>query len=161
MEYDGGKWVPFISAGIANSVSDTHFFTRPFTSLGIVGQFEGGLLYNPSWWVGLGGSGYAVIPTGEQKIYSRLYGSRMQSGSQSQNESDGYMRKRRAFEESFYTFSDAEAVKDHGFSGWLDVYFSPEISMELGYSRSVSYEYNTVFFAVRFDLAGMIGGERD
>ncbi len=160
-EYDSGMWTPFVSAGIANSISDTHFFTRPFTSLGIVGQFEGGLLFHPSWWVSLGGSGYAVIPTGQQKIYSRLYASGIQSGSQSQEGSEDARRKRRAFEESFYTVSDADILEDHGLSGWVDVYFSPDIALEIGYSRSISYEYNTVFFAVRFDLAGLLSGEEN
>lgn len=161
VEYNAGKWTPFGSVGISNSISDTHFFTRPFTSLGIVSQIEAGLLYHPNWLIGLGGSGYAVIPSGEQKIYSRLYSSQgMQSGS-SDMDTDAARRRRGAFEESFYTVSDADIAKDHGLSGWIDVYILPEIVLELGYSRSVSYEYNTLFFSARFDLAGMIGGDSD
>ena len=156
-EYSTGKWAPFGSAGVASSISDTHFFTRPFTSLGLVGQIEGGLLFNPAWWIGLGGSGYAVVPSGDQKIYSRLFegqGSMMNSpgpaGSGTAN------RRRMVFEDTRYAVVEADSVRDHGFSGWIDIYPVPDIALEFGYSRSVSYEYNTIFFSARFDLAGMI-----
>jgi hypothetical protein len=156
-EYNIGEWTPFGSAGIANSISDTHFFTRPFTSLGIVGQFEGGLLYDPAGWIGFGGSGYAVVPSGEQKIYSRLLRSRMaQPDSMPSDGSDTIRRQRRAFEDTYYTVGDADIARDHGLSGWIDIYPFPDVALEFGYSRSVSYEYNTIFFFARFDLAGMI-----
>jgi hypothetical protein len=37
---DFGKWIPFCKVGIANTISDTHFFNRPFTSLDTVDHFE-------------------------------------------------------------------------------------------------------------------------
>ncbi|MEJ2247516.1 MAG: hypothetical protein P8Y80_15795 [Acidobacteriota bacterium] len=156
-EYSIGEWTPFGTVGIANSISDTHFFTRPFTSLGIVGQLEGGLLFDPAVWIGLGISGYAVVPSGEQKIYSRLPGSRMaQTDSMPSDGSDATRRQRRAFEDTYYTVGDADIAKDHGLSGWIDIYPFSDVALEFGYSRSVSYEYNTIFFTARFDLAGMI-----
>ena len=159
-EYSIEEWTPFGSAGIANSISDTHFFTRPFTSLGIVGQFEGGLLFDPAVWIGFGGSGYAVVPSGEQKIYSRLLRSRMaQTDSMPSDGSDTTRRQRRAFEDTYYTAGDADIDRDHGLSGWVDIYPFPDVALEFGYSRSVSYQYNTIFFSARFDLAGMIRGD--
>jgi len=156
-EYSTGKWAPFVSAGIANSISDTHFFTRPFTSLGLVGQFEGGLLFDPTWWVGFGGSAYAVVPSGDQKIYSRLVGSsESMMDSPNSEGSESANRRRRAFEDAHYTVIEADIARDHGFSGWIDMYPLPDVALEFGYSRSVSYEYNTFFFSARFDLAGMI-----
>src|SRR5437773_615429 len=41
------SFTPFGSAGLANTVSDTKFFVRPFTSLGMVVHFEGGALSLP------------------------------------------------------------------------------------------------------------------
>ncbi len=193
LEYTRGAWTPFGSVGVANSISDTHFVTQPFTSLGIVGQFEGGLLYHPGWWIGLGGSGYAVVPAGEQKIYSRIYAAPSDSGggategsvaagmalagagtpgpsggstaagpgSGSSGISDGAQQRRSAFEQTFYTVSEADMARDHGFSAWVDVYPLADMALELGYSRSVSYEYNTVFVSARFDLAGMMRRGRD
>jgi hypothetical protein len=160
MEYGLGKWVPFGSAGIANSISDTHFFTRPFTTLGIVGQFEGGLLFNPLPQISLGGSGYAVVPEGQQTIYSRLVSySVSQSGSMPATDTDSVRRRRRAIEEVYYTVADADIAKDHGFSGWVDYYPLPYAALEFGYSRSVSLDYDSLFFSVRFDLGEMIWKE--
>jgi hypothetical protein len=159
MEYGLGKWVPFGSAGIANSISDTHFFTRPYTTLGLVGQFEAGLLFNPLPQVSLGGSGYAVIPKGEQKIYSRLISSGGSQSGMPSSDSDSIGRRRRAIEEVFYTVADADIAKDHGFSGWVDFYPVPYASFELGYSRSVSLDYDSLFFALRLDLGEMVWKE--
>lgn len=159
LEYDAGYLAPFASVGIANSVSDTHFFTQPYSSLGIVGQFEGGLLLNPAWWIGFGGSGYAVAPSGEQKIYSRVYRSpMMDSGA---GATDALRRRRGVLEESFYTVGDADLVKDRGFSTWVDVYAVPDLSFEAGFSRSVTYEWNTYFFSARYDLSGLFSRDRD
>lgn len=157
LEYSAGRWTPFGSAGIANSVSDTHFLTRPYSSLGIVGQFEGGVLFHPAWWFDLGGSGYSVVPSGEQKIYSRMFGKRMsESDTDNSDTSSSTGRQRRIFEENNYTVVDAEIVKDYGFSGWADFYPSENIVLGIGYNRSVAFEYNTLFFSARFNLAGMI-----
>jgi len=159
IEYDAGLVVPFASAGIANSVSDTHFFTQPYSSLGIVGQFEGGMLFNPTWWIGFGGSGYAVVPSGKQKIYSRLYRRRMADSGVDMAES--LRRRRSALEESFYLEGDAELVENRGFSAWVDAYFLEDLILEAGYSRSVVYDWNTFFFSARYDLAGLFGRDRD
>lgn len=159
LEYDAGPLAPFVSAGIANSVSDTHFFTQPYSSLGVVGQFEGGLLFDPAWWIGFGGSGYAVVPSGQQKIYSRVYQSTtMDSGA---GATDAQRRRRMALQESYYTVGDSELVEDRGFSAWVDAYFIPDLSLEAGYSRSTVYEWNTFFFSARYDLSGLFGGDRD
>ena len=50
---------PFASAGLANTVSDTSFFIRPFTSLGIVSHFEGGAKLRVSQFIDVGTSAYA------------------------------------------------------------------------------------------------------
>lgn len=155
IEYGLGNWTPFGSAGIANSISDTHFLTRPFSSFGLVGQFEGGLLFDPAVWIGFGASGYAVVPSGKQQIFYRRSG---QGGPRSNGMGDG---RRWFYDEAVYEVTEAEDLKDHGFSAWLDVYPVPNVALEFGYSRSVSYEYNTLFFSTHFDLAGMIRKDRD
>jgi hypothetical protein len=158
-EYDAGFLAPFASVGLANSVSDTHFFAQPYSSLGIVGQLEGGLLLNPAWWIGFGGSGYAVVPSGEQKIYSRVYRSAMMDSGT--GAADAQRRRRGMLEESFYTVGDADLVRDRGFSAWLDIYAIRDLNLEAGYSRSVTYAWNTIFFSARYDLTGLFGTDRD
>ncbi len=152
-----GNWTPFGSAGIANSISDTHFLTRPFSTLGFVGQFEGGVLFDPVRWLGFGASGYAVAPSGEQEIFSRKF----RQGGPTSGESGSGTRRGWMYGDSAYTVAEAEDLRDHGFSTWMDVYPSPDVALSFGYSRSVSYEYNTLFFSTRFNLAGMIRKARN
>jgi len=42
VDHDFGVLTPFIDAGVGNSVTDTLFFHRPFTSFGYLAHFEGG-----------------------------------------------------------------------------------------------------------------------
>jgi hypothetical protein len=146
---DIGKWTPFVSLGIANTISDTQFFNRPFTSLGSVGLFEGGTYFWASDLIGLGGSVYAVEPWGQQKIYSRLVQRQSPQSAASPGKGNSH---RRVFEEGSYTLSDADMAKDHGASVWIDIDPISNVSLEVGFSRSISYEYNSLFFSFHFDF---------
>src|SRR5262245_2133152 len=50
------RFTPFGNLGVANTISDTAFFSRPFSSLGIVGHFEGGTSCRLYRWLRLGAS---------------------------------------------------------------------------------------------------------
>jgi hypothetical protein len=65
---------PFASIGWANTVSDTSFFVRPFTSLGFVGHFDAGAKINLSRYVDVVASVYAVRGAGQQTIISKIVG---------------------------------------------------------------------------------------
>jgi len=156
-EYSLGNWTPFGSAGIANSISDTHFLNRPFSSFGFVGQFEGGLLFDPFSWIGFGASGYAVVPSGEQEVYFRRMG---RGGSQTGGSGSGTGRGS-LFGMYDNIVTEAEDLSDQGFSAWLDIYAIPNVALAFGYSRSAAYDYNTLFFSTRFNIMGMIRKSRD
>src|SRR5262245_45752245 len=64
---------PFASIGLANTVSDTSFFARPFTSLGLVSHFDGGAKFGLSQFVDVGASAYGVRAAGQQRIISKLF----------------------------------------------------------------------------------------
>jgi hypothetical protein len=64
---------PFARGGLANTVSDTSFFVRPFTSLGIVSHFDGGAKFRVSQFVDVVASAYAVRASGQQKIISKIF----------------------------------------------------------------------------------------
>jgi len=131
---------PFVSVGIANTVSDTSFFVRPFSSDGLVGHFDGGLLYDVNPAFGLGASAYAVRASGEQRIVSRVI----------QQERTVARVQGRNFERQADVVGVAELANDHGFSAWID--FSPQsnISFQAGYNRSVAYELDSLFWGVSF-----------
>src|SRR5215475_2147980 len=63
---------PFADLGLANTVSDTSFFVRPFTSLGLVSHFDGGAKFTLSQFVDVGASAYVVRAAGQQRIFSKL-----------------------------------------------------------------------------------------
>jgi len=131
----------FGSAGVANSVSDTSFFVRPFTTTGLVGHFDGGLFVPFNSWLGVGGLGYAVTGGGEQRVVSRLI----------QTDRTGPVDRRRGFETRVETRGQ-DLADDHGFSGWLDVAPGSDTSFQVGYTRSIPYAYDTLFFSVGFDI---------
>ena len=120
-------------------------------------------MFDPAWWVGLGASGYAVFPSGEQEIYHRRSG---RGGSQSEgtgggNSAGGGNSRRELYDGAAYAVTEAEDLRDHGFSVWADFYPFQYVALAFGYSRSVSYQYNTMFFSTHFDLVGMFRKDRN
>lgn len=139
---------PFASAGVANTISDTSFFVRPFSSLGLVGHLEGGATASPSQFISVGASAYAVQASGQQRIISKVRPRDLRltpTASPGPSSNHG-----RVFETSSETVTSADAANDHGFSTWFAVHPGSNVNFQVGYSRSVSYDLNTVFFGVGF-----------
>lgn len=136
---------PFVNLGVANTISDTHFFFRPFTTLGLVGHFEGGADYKIWHFVSVGASLYDDLPSGQQKVFSKLI-KRQQSSTPSSR------RRAGVFENAHETTGSADIDRDNGFSGWFDASPAPFLDLEVGYNHSVHYALNTVSFGVGFNL---------
>jgi hypothetical protein len=139
---------PFASVGIANTVSDTVFFVRPFSSWGLIGHFEGGATYDLTPLTWLGASGYAVRGSGEQRIISKVIG----RNALITRPADSGREKNRIFETQTETISAADIINDHGFSMWLGASPSQTVQVHAGYSRSMNYDYNTFFFGIGFHV---------
>ncbi|PYS04916.1 MAG: hypothetical protein DMG16_01225 [Acidobacteria bacterium] len=150
------SFTPFGSLGFANTISDTAFFIRPFTSLGLVTQFEGGATYDISRYVRVGGSAYGIGAVGDQTIISKVLkrqslststsgtsASSGRGGNQAQNTN-------RVFESLTETKVPASAANDHGVSTWFGVSPNSAVDFQIGYSRSMHYDFNTLSFGVRF-----------
>lgn len=151
---DFGSLRPFADLGIANTISDTHFFVRPFTTLGIVSHFEGGATYRVIPFVRLGASLYDDLPSGQQKIFSKLKG---------RQSAAGFAARRHAgpFENAHETVGPADIARDNGYSLWTESSSLPVVHLEAGYTRSVHYALNTFSFGVGFDVASLyhkVGG---
>ena len=138
---------PYGSIGIANTVSDTAFFVRPFTSLGKVGHFEGGATYDLLPAVRVGLSAYAVQGSGQQRVISKV----KRDATTTSGSSTTRGSANRVFDNQMETVS-AGIVNDHGFSTWFGVSPKPEVDFHAGYSRSVNYDFNTLFFGVGFHV---------
>ena len=153
-----GPLAPFANLGVANGITDTPFFVRPFLSRGTVGHFEGGanLKFLPV--AGLGGSVYAYEPSGEQTVVSRVvHGSPMSS---TPGQSQGRGRRRGVFESAPETVGTADIARDRGFSFWLDVIPNPVVFLELGYSRSTTYALDTVYWNVGVNVRSLMRNAR-
>jgi hypothetical protein len=136
---------PFANVGLANTVSDTEFFVRPFTSLGLVTHFDGGAKVSLSEFINVGASAYAVNAVGNQTIVSKV----RHQGVASTTANKGNA-KSQAFENSSQTVGSADLANDSGFSGWLSVLPQSSVDLQIGYTRSVGYDLNTIFFGVGF-----------
>jgi hypothetical protein len=139
----------FGSAGLANTVSDTSFFVRPFTSLGLVSHFDGGAKFHLSPVADLGAAAYAVRAGGQQRIVSKVV--RDQPKTSAASSARGNADKR-VFETTQEVVGSAELANDEGFSTWLAAHTASRVDFHFGYSRSIGYGLNTVFFGVGFRL---------
>lgn len=142
---------PFANIGIANAVSDTHFFTRPFTSLGTVTHLEGGATLKILPMIRVGASVYDIIPSGEQKVFSKLITRRMTGavapGATSRRGRGG------VFERAHETVGGPDLVRDNGASAWIAARVGRFADLEIGYTRSVDFDLNTVTFGIGFNVA--------
>jgi hypothetical protein len=165
---------PYVSIGAANTVSDTSFFVRPFSSKGIVGHYEAGTVVTITPRVSLGGSAYGVRATGDQEIISKVIEQPVAqsiAASAQQSPQGGVLSTvtkiagvgnalsgaepgaaTAVFETQQQTLGPAAVANDHGFSTWLTVRPYPSTDFQVGYSRSQTYQLNSLFFGVGFRL---------
>jgi hypothetical protein len=66
------RLTPFGAIGLANTVSDTPLFIRPYTTLGFVTHFEAGGTYRATRFLDAGAAAYAIEPAGRQTVVSEL-----------------------------------------------------------------------------------------
>ncbi len=151
-----GRITPFVNAGLASSISDTPFFTRPFTSLGKVAHFEIGADVQAWRALSVGGSAYEDAPFGQQKVYSKLIRRGQAAGS---GRGRGRGPKSGVFETQSVTVGGAGIARDSGGSAWLSVNPGRVVEFQAGISRSTEYDLNSVFFGVVIDLGNWIRGD--
>jgi hypothetical protein len=151
------SFMPFGSVGLANTVSDTAFFVRPFSSIGLVGHFDGGTTFDVSPGLRLGASAYGVRGAGQQKIVSKVVprGATTPAGRIASTSGNGHTNSKangakRVFENQPETTAESSAVDDHGFSAWVALNPRRELDLHVGYSRSLNYALNNMFFGVGF-----------
>ena len=129
----------YLLARAADTVADTRLFLRPFTALGFNTHVQGGANYDLWKFLSVGASGYAILPSGQQTIFSKVV-----NGS-----SSGHGH---AFENNQQTSGSADLARDHGFSAWVDANPAPYLDLELGYTRSVNYDLNAVSFGIGINV---------
>jgi len=135
-----GRVTPFGELGFANTTGDTRAYTRSYTSLGFVTHMQGGASFALTDRVSVGGSAFAILPSGDQKIYSKV----VNKG----KPAIGNGAHGRTFEQNYVTTGTSDIAKDHGLSTWLD--FSPNKYFDVyaGFTRSTRFDLNTFSFGI-------------
>jgi len=135
---------PFVEAGAGNTILDSTFFTRPFTTLGFSTHVTGGASFNVWKFVSVGASAYSIMPVGDQKVFSKLV---KKGGTAKGSGSHG-----RVYETNNLTTGTSDIARDDGFSAWIDANPSESVDISFGYNRSIKYELNVVSFGVGVNL---------
>jgi hypothetical protein len=147
---DISVFTPFIDMGLANSVTDTRFFKRPFISYGDLAHFEGGTDVDLSHSVSLTLSAYDIAPWGTQTVTSRVV-TRGAAGNL------GSVKHGRIFENSHQTTGTSTLTRDNGYTASLSYSPRPYLDLAAGYSRSVDFALNTVSFGIGVNLSSLFG----
>ncbi|PYU03903.1 MAG: hypothetical protein DMG33_15505 [Acidobacteria bacterium] len=146
-----GGVTPFADLGVANTVPDSAYFVRPYTTLGLTGHFDGGAGVRILPLVNLRASAYAIEPSGQQKVFSKLL--TRQASSTGPGASSGHG----VFQTAPETTGTADIARDHGFSVGFEASPFHVIDLAIGYTRSVTFSLDTVYFGVGFNLARFFG----
>jgi len=143
-----GRFTPFLSAGVANSIFDSRYWQRPYTTLGDVAHFEGGTAFDLGRSLTVSASLYDIAPWGTQKVYSRVAGQGAGSGNPSPHG--------RVYLNNSLTTGDSSIDRDNGFNTDLD--FSPFtlVGFDFGYTHSVHFQTDVFFFSVNFNLTPLL-----
>ena len=142
---------PFVNVGVANTISDTTFFTRPFTTLGMNTHEEGGISWSVLPFVRVGASYYAIEPWGTQKVFSKF-----RPSVNTVNAPPKMGRSHGPFQNALETIGTSDLTRDNGFSAWVSGRAFNLLDLELGYERSVKYDLNTVSFLVGFNFGSLV-----
>lgn len=141
------RLTPFAELGISNTIADSAFFRRPFTTLGFNSHYRAGADLGLGIF-SVGAAAYAIVPSGQQKVFSRL----VQPGVTGL---PGVGRHGRVFETRHETIGSAGIARDNGFSTWVDAGLSRYVNLEVAYARSVHYALDTVSFGVGLNLGAL------
>jgi hypothetical protein len=140
-EHAFDRLTPFFDLGLANAVPDTGLTTKPFTSLGMLSHMEEGGEFELVKHFSAGGSGYEIFPFGNQKIFSKIV-NKGQSGKGKGNNS---------FDQSAVS-SGSGLTRENGFNSWVAFDPTPLWRVQLGFTRSATYNLNSFGFNLRMNL---------
>jgi hypothetical protein len=153
IEHGWGNFTPFIDGGVGNSVPDTKYFHRPFTTFGYNAQFEGGTEVDAGP-LSLTASLYDIAPWGTQTVASKVFrctsGTKCSAGAKTTN--------RKNYLNANVSTGDASLARDNGLN--VGIEYKPAkakyLDLEFDYSRSVPLRLNSISFAIAVDIAGMM-----
>ncbi len=135
---------------MANTVPDSTYFVRPYTTLGLTTHFDGGASVRTLPLLNFRASAYAIEPSGQQKVFSRFLTSQT-----SPQGNPGVSH--RPFQTAPETTGTADIARDHGFSLGLESSPFHLVDLAVGYTHSASFSLDTLYFGVGVNLARLLG----
>jgi len=156
-DHSFSRLTPFMNVGFANTIADTPYFVRPFSSFGYITHVEGGASYKIARHASVGASVYGIAPSGQQRVFSKLVKA---GGPPAGNQGRGRSGHQGVFETASETVGAADIARDHGFSAWFAASPAKYAEVEIGYSRSAEYALDSIFFGVSFNLRSLFGDPR-
>jgi hypothetical protein len=135
-----GRFTPFFEGGLSNTVPDSTFSTRAFTSLGGVSHLEEGAEYQLVKHFYAGGSGYQVVPFGSQKVFSKISG----KGS-----------GKNPFDNTTESVGN-DLTRENGFNTWVAIEPSSIVRLEVGFTRSMTFDLSSFAFNLRMNTGKLL-----
>lgn len=148
-EHSFDRLTPFFEGGLSNAVPDSGLFTRPFTSLGLLTHLEEGGEFEVIKHFTVGGSGYEIVPFGNQKIFSKIVGKGQSGSGKGKNTFDLAAEA-----------SGAGLTRENGFNTWIAFEPTPLWRVELGFTRSATFDLNSFAFNVSMNLGKLARSRR-
>jgi hypothetical protein len=142
-------FTPFLNAGAGSKSVERYYMPRPYSlsrpyeTQGFISDFEGGFSYRIHRDYSIGASMYALVPSGGQKVFSKLI------TPNSAVVGDGHYG--RVWDSAFETMGSSEIDRDNGYSGWVEITRFKSVNFQFGYTHSVHYRFDSATFAVTFD----------
>jgi len=167
LNYDA-KFTPFLNFGAGTGTVDRQVMprpyelARPYETLGNIGNGEVGGAFTIKKFYRLEGSAYGLAPVGPQKIYSRivspdsLLGWTGGLGNEDHNRFwDEYFETGGEYVNT-YGAGPARIARDNGYGVYLSISKYKNVTVELGYTMSVHYDYGSSFIMLRYNFTGIL-----
>ena len=156
-------FTPFLNFGAGTGTVDNYVMARPYNmarpyeTLGYIGNGEAGGNFTLLHHYKIGGSVYGLVPAGPQKVFSRLVSpDSLVGGDSSHNRFWNQFFETGGQYVNTYGGGPSRIARDNGYSAWIEVTRYKHLSVEVAYTRSVHYAYDSAFIMVKYDLTKLL-----
>ena len=159
-----GRLMPFANLGLANSVPDTLFYQRQYTSYGYVAHFQAGTSFRIMRPLSAVVSAYDIQPWGAQTVISRIVVESVPGQSLPVPPLPGPLGSLTGspvFEQTHLVTGTSSLTSDDGVSAGLDAGFARFFDIWAGYSHSFPLNLNTVSFGIGVNMMGVLRHSND
>ena len=162
LNYDA-IFTPFLNLGAGTGTVDRQVMprpyelARPYETLGLIGNGEAGMAFTVRKNYRVEGSLYGLAPEGPQKIYSRLVSPDNLLGGDGHHSRfwDAYFETGGQYQ-STYGAGPSRLARDNGYGVYLSIRKFKNVTIDLGYTMSVHYDYGSSFIMLRYNFTGIL-----